>query len=433
MRELDSLSLRNIEINSCGPFVHAYYEIDGVKFSQEGPLAGRAEFLVEYALRTLQKFKVDSMAEILDIGSYDGWILNQICFRGGFKNLVGIEPRSANIQRGLELRKILKIEDTADHLCGTLDDSKKYDLLERFEFVTCFGVIHHLNDLLNFLIQVSKTLKPKGYFLLECLTLRDELVTSEIQAAIEPKDIIYEGKKFETSIIGVKLESSYYPGSATQSGTVQIPTRKTLTWLLLQAGFQILEISPGWNENNSSDFLTSSHRKEANSTVFLVRRENSEKYGQEIFDSQLVMEVENLFTKGVLDEEILGRIECLVMENPSPYNSALKDALQVLGQNRTPQERKVINAVINEPLVKLKFEQAKLKLHLGYLDEAFEMLISGVAILSSDWRSVYRSFFLLANIDVENSSTWIERGLRCNPEFPTSIMRNATFLLSMPR
>lgn len=433
MRELDSVSLRNIEINSCGPFVHAHYEIDGVSLSQEGPLAGRADFLVECALQTLQRLNMDSATEILDIGSYDGWILNQIYSQGGFKNLTGIEPRSANIQRGQDLRKILKIEDTARHLCGTLDDLKKYDLLERFEFAICFGVIHHLNDLLSFLIQVSKTLKPEGFLLLECLTLRDELVTSEIQAAIEPKDVIYDGRKVETSIIGVKLESSYYPGSATESGTVQIPTRKTLTWLLVQAGFEILEINPGWNETNPSDFLTSSHRREANSALILARRDNSGDHRKKIFDKQMITEIENLFTWGVLDEEILGRIEFLVMENPSPYNSALKDGLQVLGQNRTSKEQKIINAVINEPLVKLKFEQAKLKLHQGYLDEAFQMLINGVTILNSDWRCVYRSFFLLANLDAENSSTWIERGLRCNSEFPTSIIRNATFLLSTSR
>jgi SAM-dependent methyltransferase len=433
MRELDPISFRNIEINSCGPFVHAHYEIDGVSLSQEGPLAGRADFLADSALQSLQALKIDSLAEILDIGSYDGWILNQIYSRGGFKNLVGIEPRNSNIQRGLHLRKILKMEDTARHLCGTLDDSRNLKLLERFEFATCFGVVHHLNDLLNFLGQVSETLKPKGYLLLECLTLRDELVTGEIHAAIEPKDVVYEGKKFETSIIGVKLESNYYPGSATQSGTVQIPTRKTLTWLLVQAGFEILEINPGWNENNFNEFLSSSHRREANSTIILARRENLGNEGKEIFDSQVILDIERFFTWGVLDEEILNQIECLVLENPNPYNSVLKNGLQSLGQNRNPQEQKVINAVINEPLVKLKFEQAKLKYHMGFFDEAFEMLIDGVTTLSSDWRSVYRSFFLLSNLDSENSSTWIELGVRCNSEFPISIIKNATFLLSKSR
>jgi SAM-dependent methyltransferase len=276
MRELNVDLIRNIEINSCGPFVHAHYEVDGVTLSQEGPLAGRADFLVDSTLRALQALKIDLDAEILDIGSYDGWILNQIYTRGAYKNLTGIEPRQSNIERGLYLRKLLEVEDPAKHLLGTLDDSETLKLLNRFQLVTCFGVIHHLNDLLKFLNQVSETLKPDGYLLLECLTLADELVSNEIQEAIEPKDIVYEGSKIETSIIGVKLESNYYPGSAAQSGTVQIPTRKTLTWLLMQAGFEIVEMSAGWNENNRSASLASSHRKEARSTIILGRNKARE-------------------------------------------------------------------------------------------------------------------------------------------------------------
>lgn len=276
MREINVNLIRNIDINSCGPFVHAHYEVDGVTLSQEGPLAGRADFLVDSTLRALQALKIDLHAEILDIGSYDGWILNQIYTRGGYIKLTGVEPRQSNIERGLYLRKLLKIEDPAKHLFGTLDDSEQLELLNRFQMVTCFGVVHHLNDLLKFLNQVSETMKPDGYLLLECLTLEDGLVTNEIQEAIEPKDIIYEGTKIETSIIGVKLESNYYPGSAAQSGTVQIPTRKTLTWLLMQAGIEIVEISAGWNENNPSASLTSSHRKEAKSTIILGRNKTRE-------------------------------------------------------------------------------------------------------------------------------------------------------------
>jgi len=100
MPELDPKLIRNIEINSCGPFVHARYQVDGVALSQEGPLAGRADFLADSALSALQTYKLNTDAEILDIGSYDGWILNQIYNRGGFHKLTGIEPRRANIDRG---------------------------------------------------------------------------------------------------------------------------------------------------------------------------------------------------------------------------------------------------------------------------------------------------------------------------------------------
>ena len=327
----------------------------------------------------------------------------------------------------------MKIEDPARHLCGTLDDSDSLQLSNRFEFVTCFGVIHHLNDLLGFLVQISKVTKSNGYLLLECLTLKDALVTSEIQAAIEPKDIIYEDTNYETSIIGVKLESNYYPGSASLSGTVQIPTKKTLSWFLVQAGFEILNSKAGWNQNNASDALISSHRKEADSTIILARRLDSspqKKVG--LFDKNLILEIEQIFTFGVLEEKILQKMENLVLNNPNPYNSTLRKGLEELGKTLNSYEAKVVKALINEPLAKLKFEQAKLKLHQGALDDAWRMLVDGVANLNSDWRSVYRTFFLLANLDVENSSKWLEYGLRCNSEFPMEYLKCDTFYLSAP-
>lgn len=152
-----------------------------------------------------------------------------------------------------------------------------------------------------------------------------------------------------------------------------------------------------------------------------------------MFDKERIVEIENIFTWGVLDEKTLCHIEKLVLKNPEPYNSNLRKSLEHLGQNLEHQEQRIVSAIINEPLAKLKFEQAKSKLHLGFLDDAVEMLIEGVTSLSSDWRSVYRSFFLLASVDAENNSTWLELGIRCNSEFPVKALKNETFYLSAPK
>ena len=50
MYNFKDLDLRNIIINSCGPYVHSYFEIDNQYFSHEGPLAGRANFLIQTLL-----------------------------------------------------------------------------------------------------------------------------------------------------------------------------------------------------------------------------------------------------------------------------------------------------------------------------------------------------------------------------------------------
>ena len=115
--ELSKLELRNLEVNSCGPFVHSNYLIDGEEFSQEGPIKGRGDFLVNAALQRLELFPKD--IKILDVGAYDGWVLNRI-HSTGYTNLTGLEPRKSNIDRGVHLRSILGITDDVKHLQGTL-------------------------------------------------------------------------------------------------------------------------------------------------------------------------------------------------------------------------------------------------------------------------------------------------------------------------
>ena len=107
MNEISDLALKNLTINSCGPHVHSYYMIDNQYFSQEGPLKGRARFLRDAAIQSLSRNNISKNdSSILDVGAYDGWILNQISQKG-FKNLVGLEPRSSNIERGSVIRKLL--------------------------------------------------------------------------------------------------------------------------------------------------------------------------------------------------------------------------------------------------------------------------------------------------------------------------------------
>lgn len=72
--ELTERSLKNIEINSCGPFVHSYYEIEGEIFTQAGPLDGRAKSLIQTSIEILERITVTKEKDlrILDVGCYDG-------------------------------------------------------------------------------------------------------------------------------------------------------------------------------------------------------------------------------------------------------------------------------------------------------------------------------------------------------------------------
>ena len=168
-------------INACGPFPHGYYLIDGEKLSQEGPLEGRADFLVQKALDFLNnlslRLRLDRFdLSVLEVGSYDGWVAHRL-WKAGFTKIVTLEPRKRNIERCKRLRQILGTEDGVRHVEGTLEVlSMEAEPLVRdkvSDAVISFGVLHHLDDHIGFLRELRSHTRHE--ILLEGVTLRNEL------------------------------------------------------------------------------------------------------------------------------------------------------------------------------------------------------------------------------------------------------------------
>lgn len=426
MLHLTDLQNRNIAINSSGPFVHSSYVIDGEKLSHEGPLSGRADYLVSNAIKALATCKPGE-TRILDVGSYDGFILNKL-HSAGFPHLVGLEPREENIARGEFLRRQLGLMDGVRHYAGTLEGPGSFSQEDPFDYTLCFGVVHHLNDVVSFMKLLHKTLKPGGVLLLETLVLRDSIMTGELHQALEPKDLIYRESEIKTSFIGVKLESDYYPGSAVHSGTVQIPSLQTLLWFLEFSGFRVDNILPGWEVKNPGALLMSSHRSLA-SSVFIQASAVQPILAEEKFSS-VVIEYEKNMTFGVLDKDILGSLATEIGRHPKAYNSDLENFLVSCAEGRTRGEVDLLRAIIHDPETKLKFELAKLKLkELGF-EAAKQSLIDLVSQLGTDWRTSYRAFYLLASFDSVNQKFWLESARRCQPKYPLAKIEPTLFWVS---
>lgn len=410
-------------INSCGPFVHSNYQIHGQYFSQEGPLKGRAKFLLDEALETLRGMNnLDS--KVLDIGAYDGFILNSI-YMEGWKNLVGLEPRIENIERGRTLRDVLGIKDETRHFVGTLDNPG--DFAEKnFDLTLCFGVIHHLNDISSFVADLRSTLKLGGTLLLETLVLSDNLMPSDFQNSLEAKDLIYKNSDVTTSFIGVKLESDYYPGSTVTSGTVQVPALQTLIWFLEFSGFEIHQILPGWEKSVPADSLETSHRNKANSVM--IRAIAIEKKSLDSKVKKIVLETERNLTFGVLDKDLLNQLEKCVQAHPIAYNQDLKKSLAMLMENQSPIESEIISSIWHDPIPKLQFELAKFQV-LCSEGKSIGTLIQLVENLNSDWRTTYRVFNLLTVYDLDNELFWKACAFRCNPEYPFQPNETRLFFL----
>ena len=88
--------------------------------------------------------------------------------------------------------------------------------------------------------------------------------------------------------------------------------------------------------------------------------------------------------------------------------------------------------MIHAPVVKLKFEEAKRTLLLGNLVESISSFKTLITSLNNDWRTTYRSFYILANIDSENIEYWLPLAKRCNPEFPSEYIRPKAFTIGSP-
>jgi SAM-dependent methyltransferase len=427
--ELTQKSLKNIEINSCGPFVHSYYEIDGEIFTQAGPLDGRAKSLIQTSLEILERITVTEKKDlrILDVGCYDGWILNRL-WHSGYKNLVGLEPRLGNIERGLVVRTALGLEDGARHYHGTLGDKSDFQSEEPFDVVLCFGVIHHINDILGFISQLRGVLKPGGTLILETLTLNDRFSSPELSEALEPKDIVYRGDEAKTSLIGVKLESNYYPGSTTNSGTVQIPARQALLWFLEQSKFNVESANNGWEENQFDKSLKVSHRRNLKSTV-IEATAISNKSGELNINRKFV-QAEQVLTWGVLDEGLLSELSTCIAKFPNPYDQQLEQELSKISQDRDGNEKEIIKSMIHAPVVKLQFEEAKRTLLLDNNAESISRFEALITSLNSDWRTTYRTFYILSNIDSENLDYWLPLAKRCNPEYPLEFIKPTAFQVS---
>ena len=151
------LNDRIVRINSCGPFPHGHYAVDGTSLSHEGPLKGRADLLVATAIVQLEELcRETGLARedvsILDVGAYDGWIANRL-WHAGYRNITALEPREQNVSRGIRLRELLGIGDGVNHLVGDLS-SVPEPTGAPFDVVMSFGVIHHLNDIVGFLRSV---------------------------------------------------------------------------------------------------------------------------------------------------------------------------------------------------------------------------------------------------------------------------------------
>jgi SAM-dependent methyltransferase len=115
-----------------------------------------AKYAAKTYVKNLQKALPKFKGSILDIGAGDGAFLSAAIGVLATSNL-GIEPSIKAIAKNDDNRvniKNIAIED--------LETNEKFDL------VTCFQTIEHLNNPREFITNIKRFIKPGGYFAISC-------------------------------------------------------------------------------------------------------------------------------------------------------------------------------------------------------------------------------------------------------------------------
>lgn len=415
------------QVNACGPFIHEFYTVGGDEFNHEGPVGGRSAFLWEKAASF-----IDAVAQergcareelsVLEVGASDGWLLNLLWHRYGMRDLTGLEPRAHSIERGRQARALLGIDDGAVHFAG--DPGNWPQELEGrvWDAVICFGVIHHLSDVQGFLNNIASRTRYGALF--ETLTLDDDLVTDDLTEALEPKDIIYGrgGVERQVSLCGVKLESNILWGSTVRTGIVMVPAVRALTWMTESAGFEILGIEGGFETQLDSDHrLAASHRRHFHSSVITTRlpdqgSDAGEDLDRRARDILLSQEVASCLTP--LPKSVLERLNGIIESQTGAYAEALAGAIKEIAEDLPADHAEVVRAIVHAPETKLAFEWGKFHASNGDRDAAAHALHRIVDTPCDDWRSCYRSFYLLSLLEPDATTEWQRLCLFANPEFP---------------
>ncbi|MFC2005200.1 class I SAM-dependent methyltransferase [Chloroflexota bacterium] len=430
---MNELSSEKIElINAYGPYDHAAWTSQGVTVSTEERLSGRVELLArKIREHILKHFTIDEIKElsIVDVGCYDGWLLQELSDLP-FAKMVGIEPRANNITKGKIIRDFLNIESRVIFETGDINSLSN----QKFDIVICTGVLHHIESI-PLAIHNLSSICNKMLFI-ETIVLSSKHITKSFQKEIEMKDIVYFDKNRRPGLTGQKFESSYYDGSANELKVVSIPSIESLFMYLNMEGFNDIKVIV---EPKSYKTILRKSGRLANAVV--IRALVDQDKTRPILDeSSWIQDYELGLMKTVLDRRHieplykLFHLRKIDLQSPLFFLNILfylrsPNWLSVIFKNLIPiwfkgkYSLEIIRNLKFNPKDKLCLEYGKILYNEQDCDGAISVLKQVTQKLNADWRSVYRSFYLLYKIYEEKSlpdesERYKNLCLIGNPRFP---------------
>lgn len=410
------------KINSHGPYTHGLWRgKNDLVIGNEEALQGRGNFLAKSIRDLFRKtYTIKQMKRkvVADIGCYDGWLLSQIEDLP-FARLIGVEPRSKNIQKGKFIRKALGIKTRCEFRQGDIENLKTTLSDVRPDIVICAGLLHHLSSPAS---GIANLYQICGELLfLETICLPFDEKENKYKKILELKDIPYKIGRTGYGFSGHKLESGAYDGSATKYSVVSIPSKGALQMFLSVTGFNNIRVVA--SPSRYAKIFKKSHRQF--SAICLTAKKDTA-----TTDSEIIKQHEKGLLYNRLPEKKIFKIYKALVHNKKKEAYKLVHHLSISIKKRSRNKfiKEIAQSISFAPEDKVFLEFGKLLYFKGLHQECAKVLLSVTRKVNADWRSVYRGFCILSwayqAIGKGNlANVYKKNCLTANPTFPLSLLK----------
>lgn len=424
-------------VNAHGPYTHGAWATGKVVVGNEEALAGRSVFMVSKIRQALTtRFSPDQLRTmtVVDVGCYDGWVLCQLEDLP-VARLIGVEPRQKNLDKGRMIRQLLGVTTRCEFRQGSIETLTDTLADIQADIVICNGLFHHLASVADGVARLHAICRQ--FLFIETLCLPSSLQDDRLREALELKDLPYFFGRKDFGVTGHKLESAYSDGSATRLSVVSLPSVDALRMFLEVQGFDQVTVaaSPeqyrqavpgGWRDFSAVCLTAVPGAPSMAADRWIAEYESG--LVQQVWPIEVTQALAARYGAAPEPEGGASEWAALIGRTLSLTGPDRGEALAAVG--RLAPDRlavEIVKTLAFAPGDKITVEYAKSLIAAGRLDEAVTALQRVTQRLNADWRSVYRSFCLLAWIgrwrgDAAMAARYRELCLTANPQFPAALL-----------
>ena len=427
--------------NALAPFDHGAWEVrdlsgERYELGTNSLFSERAIWLVDKISTWLEsnyhRDEINNLS-VLEVGSYDGWVLTTLCEKFEFKSCLGIEPKIKNIRKGELGRKLSSRSTYANFVQGSLESIESILDGEKFDVIICLGMIHHVSSTVHAVKQLCRF--SKGSILVNTMIIPNiDNDKASLDPYVNTKDVVYNGDKKDWSIAAFKYESPYGDGSTVEFGIVNIPSFDLVKMSFRVCGRDDLSILgteedyypvDKQNLRGVKEILIVANYSSGNSDVNNIWLSKVLAVEHELLMSYFDLPSINIFVNiiNLINDnsssnfhEIL--LLCLSSSNEKDH---LLYQLALSGPSNCPLNLflmsfpelneghfRVISLIFRSPREKLLLECAKYYYFIGDYELSLSFLTRITNSPGCDWWSFYRACFFVVKIMTHTGNTELE-------------------------